>query len=115
MGYAQGRSRVMVQGAIWLRRGQQLLQKSGPLSHGRRSPRLRVFLTALGGGAFGNRDEWVADAMTSALEKFRDTPLDVMLVHFGSIVQGKWAKSVRAPTPSSTSTEVKRNTARSVT
>ena len=30
--------------------------------------RVRVFLTALGGGAFGNRHEWIADAICGALE-----------------------------------------------
>ena len=59
--------------------------------------RVKVFLTALGGGAFGNRDEWISDAMNAALETHRDAPLDVYLVHYGSKVKGKWAKAVRTP------------------
>ena len=39
--------------------------------------RVRVFLTALGGGAFGNRHEWIADAICGALELFKDAPLEV--------------------------------------
>jgi len=33
--------------------------------------RVRVFLTALGGGAFGNRHEWIADAICGALERMK--------------------------------------------
>lgn len=44
----------------------------------------RVFLTLLGGGAFGNRDAWIFGAIERALECFADTPLDVALVSYGS-------------------------------
>mmetsp|Transcript_37228 Transcript_37228/g.63943 ORF Transcript_37228/g.63943 Transcript_37228/m.63943 type:complete len:337 (-) Transcript_37228:175-1185(-) len=53
--------------------------------------RVRVFLTALGGGAFGNRTEWIRDAVLSALEAFHDAPLDVYLVHYGTRVPSDWA------------------------
>ena len=39
--------------------------------------RVRVYLTALGGGAFGNRHEWIAEAICGALELFKDAPLEV--------------------------------------
>ena len=39
-----------------------------------------VYLTALGGGAFGNDDAWIDAALGCALQQFRDTPLDVRLV-----------------------------------
>ena len=42
--------------------------------------RVKVFLTAVGGGAFGNRTAWIADAMSKALKQFHDAPIDVFLV-----------------------------------
>ena len=53
--------------------------------------RVTVFLTMLGGGAFGNRDAWVIDGIVNALERHRDAPIDVKLVHYGSM-QGEYAK-----------------------
>ena len=53
--------------------------------------RVRVFLTALGGGAFGNRAAWIVDALQAALEAHREQPLDVALVHYGSAVRSEWA------------------------
>lgn len=58
--------------------------------------RVRVFLTALGGGAFGNRMEWIRDAVTESLHTFRSSPLDVVLVHYGSMVPSEW-QAVSAP------------------
>lgn len=49
------------------------------------SPRVTVYLTALGGGAFGNRFNWIVDAIEKALHQYADMPLDVKLVHYGSI------------------------------
>jgi len=46
----------------------------------------RVFLTALGGGCFGNKMEWIAAAMERALSRFWDKGLDVRIVTYsGSI------------------------------
>jgi len=56
--------------------------------------RVSVYLTALGGGAFGNRTDWIRDAMAAALDAFRDAPLDVYLVHYGSRVPSEWAAAV---------------------
>ena len=53
--------------------------------------RVRVFLTALGDGAFGNRAAWIVDALQAALEAHREQPLDVVLVHYGSAVRSEWA------------------------
>lgn len=51
----------------------------------RESPGSRkVFLTAVGGGVFGNEMEWVRDAIQRALEKFRDFGLEVYLVSYGA-------------------------------
>lgn len=52
--------------------------------------RVRVFLTALGGGAFGNRHNWIIEAVAEALRRHRDAPLDVSLVHYGSRVPSEW-------------------------
>ncbi|MFG1242347.1 hypothetical protein V5F31_08190 [Xanthobacter sp. V7C-4] len=40
----------------------------------------RVYLTRLGGGAFGNDDRWINDAILRALELARTWPLDVRIV-----------------------------------
>jgi len=42
----------------------------------------RVFLTAIGGGAFGNETDWIIQAMQRALELFRDYDLDVRIVSY---------------------------------
>ena len=43
-----------------------------------------VFLTRLGGGAFGNESSWIEAAMRRALEMMRPFPLDVRLVSYAS-------------------------------
>lgn len=43
----------------------------------------RVYLTLVGGGAFGNAEDWIFDAIRNAVIKFRYTPLDVMIVSYG--------------------------------
>ncbi|MFG1317546.1 hypothetical protein [Xanthobacter autotrophicus] len=40
----------------------------------------RVYLTRLGGGAFGNDDRWIDEAILRALEPARSWPLDVRIV-----------------------------------
>jgi hypothetical protein len=42
-----------------------------------------VFLTQLGGGAFGNHEDWIDAATRRSLEKMRETNLDVRLVSYG--------------------------------
>ncbi|BDD06717.1 hypothetical protein [Aureibacter tunicatorum] len=42
-----------------------------------------VFLTLVGGGAFGNRMEWILESLMIALKKFQDTNLDVRIVSYG--------------------------------
>jgi hypothetical protein len=49
----------------------------------RRGGSPRVLLTALGGGAFGNVDEWIGAAMARALDKCANLELDVVFVAFG--------------------------------
>mmetsp|Transcript_46574 Transcript_46574/g.76975 ORF Transcript_46574/g.76975 Transcript_46574/m.76975 type:complete len:351 (-) Transcript_46574:182-1234(-) len=67
-------------------------------SNANEGQRIKIFLTALGGGSFGNRSAWITDAITNALEIHRDAPLDVVLVHYGSMVKSEWA-GIMAPKP----------------
>jgi hypothetical protein len=57
-----------------------------------RSERVTVFLTTVGGGAFGNRSLWIAGAIAGALQEFEAAPLDVKFVHFNSIPRGPYAE-----------------------
>lgn len=43
----------------------------------------KVFLTFLGGGAFGNRTDWIIGAMHRALNLYKDIDLDVTIVSYG--------------------------------
>jgi hypothetical protein len=44
----------------------------------------RVFLTLLGGGAFGNQIDWIIGAIQRALNLFQHSDLDVAIVSYGS-------------------------------
>ena len=44
-----------------------------------------VLLTRLGGGAFGNDDDWIDAALWRALEVVRDFALDVRMVSYGEV------------------------------
>lgn len=48
-----------------------------------RSPSKVVFLTQVGGGAFGNDHAWISGALKRALEMFREVDLDIRLVSRG--------------------------------
>lgn len=50
-----------------------------------RNARVRVFLTLLGGGAFGNDPVWIRQAIRRAVRLYREYPLDVYLVHYSSV------------------------------
>lgn len=43
----------------------------------------RVYLTLLGGGAFGNAIEWITSAMQSAITLFEQSGLDINVVSYG--------------------------------
>jgi len=74
-----------------------------------RAGRVKVYLTMVGGGAFGNRSMWILNALEGALREFAGAPLDVMMVNFGTLPRGeladlekKWKKDrgkLRAPSP----------------
>lgn len=48
----------------------------------------RVLLTRLGGGAFGNADAWIDDAIERALGVVEDAGLDISIVCFGHVGPG---------------------------
>lgn len=54
----------------------------------RRSKRVTVYLTALGGGSFGNETRWIAAALGKILERYGGEALDVKLVHYMAIPDG---------------------------
>lgn len=43
----------------------------------------KVFLTQLGGGAFGNPQTWIFDGMLSAFEKFTTTDIEITIISYG--------------------------------
>ena len=53
-----------------------------------RGTRVTVYLTSLGGGAFGNPPEWIVKAMSRALDQCANMPVDVRLVHYGHYAGG---------------------------
>ena len=44
----------------------------------------KVFLTLVGGGAFGNDIDWILESLLKAIEKFKDMPLDIKIVSYGN-------------------------------
>lgn len=51
-----------------------------------RQQRVTVYLTMVGGGAFGNRKDWIVQAIQSALAACGDEPIDVCLLHYATVV-----------------------------
>lgn len=47
--------------------------------------RKTLYLTKLGGGVFGNSDAWIVHAIERAAEKYKHLPVDVKVVHYGSV------------------------------
>lgn len=43
-----------------------------------------VYLTLVGGGAFGNEIDWIIESIDKSIKKFKNTPLDVRIVSYGS-------------------------------
>ncbi|WP_111707807.1 polysaccharide deacetylase family protein [Lutibacter citreus] len=44
----------------------------------------KVYLTLVGGGAFGNEQDWILKSLSKAIKKFKNTPLNVGIVSFGN-------------------------------
>ena len=51
----------------------------------------RVWLTFVGGGVFGNKQDWIFSAIQTALRRTRNLGLDVRICHFREI-QDAYAK-----------------------
>jgi len=43
----------------------------------------KVYLTLVGGGAFGNEEYWILESLQNSIRKFQNTPLDIMVVSYG--------------------------------
>ena len=56
-----------------------------------RQCRVPVYLTSVGGGAFGNRSLRVVHALERAMAIHKDAPLDVRLVHYMRIPKGDFS------------------------
>lgn len=54
------------------------------LQNFKRTGNKRLFLTLVGGGVFGNKSEWIFDAIGLALSRFVKVPLDVKIVSYGA-------------------------------
>ena len=54
------------------------------LQNFKRTGNNRLFLTLVGGGVFGNKSEWIFDAIGLALSRFAKAPLDVKIVSYGA-------------------------------
>ena len=44
----------------------------------------KVFLTMVGGGVFGNDTDWILAAIKRAMHRFREVPLEVVMVSYGT-------------------------------
>jgi hypothetical protein len=42
-----------------------------------------VYLTLVGGGAFGNEEYWILESIQKAIRKFKNTPLNIKIVSYG--------------------------------
>lgn len=57
----------------------------GAILAAQRSARVKVFLTGIGAGVFGNDPAWVGEAIRRALLKYAASPVDLYFVHFGRL------------------------------
>jgi len=48
----------------------------------KRDSRVKVYLTCVGGGVFGNSNVWIASAIKRAIKIWKEAPVDVKLVHY---------------------------------
>jgi len=63
--------------------GTMMAAVQNALRHDCKGGSRKLFLTALGGGVFGNDNRWIVAAMHRAFEKFRGVGLEVVLVSYG--------------------------------
>ncbi len=48
----------------------------------------KVFLTLVGGGAFGNYQNWILESLAKSLEQFKESALEVIVVSYGGSNSG---------------------------
>ena len=58
---------------------------AGAIMAAKSGKRVTVYVTQLGGGAFGNPGPWICAAMKKALLANLDKPLDVKLLNYGRL------------------------------
>ncbi len=59
----------------------------------KRKHRVKVYLTKIGMGAFGNSPAWVYGGLQKALKKYAEAPLDVYMVTFGWCNACAWMRA----------------------
>ena len=75
--------------AMWARFARLILEASyeatvcAAILNAARTKTNTLFLTLLGGGAFGNEEIWITDSMRRALSQHPDSGLDVAIVSYG--------------------------------
>ncbi|MDG4949655.1 hypothetical protein NLM59_01850 [Weeksellaceae bacterium KMM 9724] len=43
----------------------------------------KVYLTLVGGGAFGNEEQWILESLQKVIRKYKNLPLNVKIVSYG--------------------------------
>jgi len=62
----------------------------------KRGSRVKVYLTCVGGGVFGNANVWIASAIERAIKIWKNAPVDVKLVHYQRM-PGQTYKKIKFP------------------
>jgi hypothetical protein len=62
----------------------------GAILAAQRKKRQKIYLTSVGGGAFGNRSMWILGALERAMKIHAQSPIDVYLVHYMRIPKGEF-------------------------
>jgi len=62
----------------------------------REKKRQTVFLTLIGGGVFGNENEWIANAIKLAVQEYKSFPLDIKICHKTPNGKKDWENRVKA-------------------
>ena len=79
---------------------QAAVHKLNAYNPGNKTHRCTVYLTAVGGGAFGNDMQWIQEAVTAALAEFEAYPLDVKMIWYGKEDNELQASVVQPPASS---------------
>ena len=55
------------------------------LSLHKQSQRIKLFLTQVGGGSFGNPNNWIVKALHRSLDLYCEYNIDVIMVHYSHL------------------------------